>query len=188
MPAKKAAKKSAKKSAAEHGKPHHEGKDVCRAYEHLGRLSALETHLSSSVTAQIDELTNLAQKSLLQGEQKSAADLLRAGEHLAFGSLASQAKASRLSEELSSAINAEYEHLVDKAEEHWEKHADNRPAEIEALYESMVESANTAFHKSAYRRALEFARGAEALAHVHGGGVPLLEESASRKKDKRLRA
>lgn len=189
MAPKKSAKKAAKKSAKDHEKKHHEGKDVRRAYEHLGRLVALEKFVSAGVAAQIGLLTDLAQRNLLQGEQKSAADLLRAGEHLGFGSLAAQAKASALSHELVSAIDAEYEHLVDKAEEHWEKHEGDRPATIREVYDAMLEAANVAYRKGAYRRALEFARGAEALAHVHGGSSPLLEDPDAGKKVKRqLRA
>ncbi len=137
--AKKAAKKGAKKAPHHHHEgPRHEGKDLRRAYEHLGRLTALESVLSSSVTAQIRMLTELAESALHADDAKSAADLLRAGEHLAFGSLASKAKARKLSETLEATLNAEYEHLVDKAAEHWERHAEERPAGIEAVYESMV--------------------------------------------------
>jgi hypothetical protein len=190
MPAKKAAKKSAKKAAKKspghHGK-HHEGKDLRKAYEHLGRLSALEPSLPAVLVAQLKKLTELAQVTLHAGEQKSAADLLRAGEHLAFGSLASTAKATGLGEELEAAINAEYEHLVDKADEHWIKHEDDRPDGIEELYESMAVAAQAAFHKGAYRRALEFVRGAEALAHVRGGGPPLLDDGG-KKKPRKLKA
>lgn len=183
-----APKKAAKKSAKDHGKKHHEGKDLRRAYEHMGRLSGLEKLLAAEIAAQIDVLRELAQRSLQEGESKSAADLLRAGEHLGFGSLAPQAKASRLSEELAAAVNAEYEHLVDKAGERWEKHENERPGAIVAVYESMVESANVAFQKGAYRRALEFARGAEALAQVRGGGLALLEEPGNGEKaERRLR-
>jgi hypothetical protein len=185
-----APKKAAKKSVKNHDKKHpegKEGKDLRRAYEHLGRLTTLEKHLPAAVTAQIAVLTDLAQKSLLAGESKSAADLLRAGEHLAFGSLASQAKATRVSEDLVATLNAEYEHLNDKADEHWQKHEGDRPAAIEDVYDAMLQSASAAFHKGAYCRALEFARGAEALAHVRGGGLPLLEEPAPAKKPKRLR-
>ena len=184
MAPKKAAKKSAKKSVKDHGKKHHhEGKDLRRAYEHLGRLGALEKLLPAAMKGHINVLTDFAQKSLLEDEAKSAADLLRAGEHLGFGSLASQAKESRLSEELVAALNAEYEHLVDKAEEHWDKREGERPVAVEPVYESMVEAAAAAFAKGAYRRALEFARGAEALAHVRGGGaVAMLEEPQGKKR------
>jgi hypothetical protein len=184
MPEKKSAKKAAKKSAGDHGK-HHEGKELRKAYEHLGRLSVLEPGLPAAVVAQLKKLTELAQVTLHAGEQKSAADLLRAGEHLAFGSLASTAKAVGLGEELEAAINAEYEHLVDKADEHWNRHEEERPAGIEELYESMAVAGQAAYHKGAYRRALEFVRGAEALSHVHGGGAPLLDEG--KKKVKKLK-
>jgi len=182
-----APKKAAKKSTKEHGKKHHEGKDVRRAYEHLGRLGGLEKLVSAGVRTQIGVLTGAAQRSLLEGEQKTAADLLRAGEHLGFGSLASQARAGRLSEKLASAIDAEYEHLVDKAEEHWGKHDGNRPDGIEQVYESMLDAANAAYGKGAYRRALEFARGAEALAHVRGGHVIGIEDGVAGKGTARLR-
>ncbi len=188
MPAKKAAKKSAKKAAKKspghHGK-HHEGKDIRKAYEHLGRLSALEPSLPAAVVAQLKRLTELAQVTLHAGEQKSAADLLRAGEHLAFGTLASTARGSGLGEELEAAIHAEYEHLVDKADEHWTQHEQERPAGIEEMYESMAIAGQAAYHKGAYRRALEFVRGAEALAHVRGGGAPILEDG--KKKAKKLK-
>jgi len=190
MAPKKAPKKAAKKSVKDHDKKHHEGKegkDLRRAYEHLGRLTTLEKLLPAAVTAQIAILTDLAQKSLLAGEPKSAADLFRAGEHLAFGSLAAQARATRVSDDLASTLNAEYEHLIDKADEHWQKHEGDRPSAIEEIYDAMLQSANAALQKEAYRRALEFARGAEALAHVHGATMPLLEETAPAKKPKRLR-
>jgi len=187
-----APKKAAKKSVKDHEKNHHEGKEgkeLRRAYEHLGRLGILEKMLSAGASAQIGILTDLAQKSLLEGDSKSAADLLRACEHLGFGSLASQAKASRVSEELASALNEEYEHLVDKAEEHWQKHEGKRPDAIVPVYDSMLQFANIALEKGAYRRALEFARGAEALAHVRGSDVPTLGElGAGNKADRRLRA
>jgi hypothetical protein len=187
MPPKKAAKKVGKKAAKESVKKHHEGKDLRRAYEHLGRLGGLEKLVAAEVRTQIAVLTEAAQRSLSQGEQKTAADLLRAGEHLGFGSLASQAKAGSLSDDLASAIDAEYEHLVDKAEEHWAKHDGNRPVGIEKVYESMLDAANAAFGKGAYRRALEFARGAEALAHVRGGQMMGLEDGVAAKGTGRLR-
>jgi hypothetical protein len=181
--AKKAAKKHAKKAAKHEGK-RHEGKDLRRAYEHLGRLSTLEATLTAATLQHIRTLTELAQTSLTAGEHKSAADLLRAGEHLAFGSVAPTVKASRLSDELEETINAEYEHLTDKAEEHWEKHDGKRPAAVAEVYEAMVEAADAAFRKGAYRRALEFARGAEALAHVRGEDAPELEDGGLLKRKK----
>jgi len=183
MPPKKAPKKAAKKSPKHHDK-NHEGKDLRRAYEHLGRLQAIESLVPATVSAQIGAMTKLAQSSINAGEQKSAADLLRAGEHLAFGSLASASKATKLGEELEAAINAEYEHLMDKAAEHWERHGDERPDGVEELYDTMLEAASDAYGKSAYRRALEFARGAEALAHVHKGEPMRLEDGGATKRKK----
>lgn len=188
MPVKKAAKKAPKKAAKKGAKHHHDkrhaGKDLRRAYEHLGRVQALESIVPATVSTQIATLTALAQKSLHASEQKSAADLLRAAEHLAFGSLASPAKATRLGDALEEAINAEYEHLMDKANEHWERQVDDRPAGVEELYDTMLEAASAAYGSSAYRRALEFARGAEAQAHVHNGEQLKLEDGGKAKRKK----
>jgi hypothetical protein len=188
MPEKKAAKKASKKGAkkgAKHQEKHHEGKDLRKAYEHLGRLSVLEPSLTVAVVAQIKMLTELAQVCLRAEETKSAADLLRAGEHLAFGSLAANTKAMKLSEELEGVLNAEYERLVDKAEEHWGKHEGERAAAVEEMYQMMVSAADGALHTGAYRRAIEFARGAEALTHVRGGSGVMLEDGG--KKAKKLK-
>jgi hypothetical protein len=130
---------------------------------------------------QVKLLTELAEASLQAGEPKSAADLLRAAEHLAFGSLASKARSQRLSKELEETIHAEYEHLVEKAQDHWAKHEGDRPAEIEGLNMTMTAMAHHAYEAGAYRRALEFARGAEALSHVHGMDGLRLQESNAKK-------
>lgn len=94
MAPKKAHKKAAKK-APKKGPKHHEehgGRDLRRAYEHLGRLHALQGLLASEVAGQVKGLTGLAESRLQADDAKSAADLLRAGEHLAFGSLASASR------------------------------------------------------------------------------------------------
>jgi len=187
MPPKKAPQKAPKKAAKKAPKHHdkkHEGKDLRRAYEHLGRLQVLDLSVPATVGTQIGTLTRLAQQSINAGEHKSAADLLRAGEHLAFGSLASVSKATKLGEELETAINAEYEHLMDKAAEHWERHGDERPDGVEELYDTMLEAASVAYGRSAYRRALEFARGAEALSHVHKGEPVRLQDGGATKRKK----
>jgi hypothetical protein len=183
---KKAAKKAAKKAPKHGDKKHEAGNDLRKAYEHLGRLGVLKEHLPATVVGRIGVLTKLAETSLMDGEDKTAAHLLRAGEHLAFGTLASKAKEQRLSEAVVDAIHAEFEHLSDKAEEHRGKHGDAMPEEVAALYDTMLEAANEAFNKGAYRRALEFARGAEALAHVRGEEAARLEDGG--KKAKKLKA
>jgi hypothetical protein len=178
-----APKKAAKKAPKHHGhKKHEAGKDLRKAYEHLGRLGALRELLPATVVSRLSTLTEMAEASLKAGEAKSAADLLRAGEHLAFGTLASKAKEQRLSEALVDAIHADYEHMIDKAKEHRERHGDEAPAAVGALYDTMLEAAGEAFDKGAYRRALEFARGAEALAHVRGNGAERLEDGGEKPK------
>jgi hypothetical protein len=178
-----APKKAAKKAPKHHkDEKHGVGKDLRRAYEHLGRLGALQELLPATVVSRLSTLSALAEASLLAGEAKSAADLLRAGEHLAFGTLASKAKEQRLSEALVDAIHADYEHMLDKAEEHRERHGDDAPAEVSSLYDTMLEAASEAFNKGAYRRALEFARGAEALAHVRGNATAQLEDGGEKPK------
>jgi hypothetical protein len=184
MAPKKVAKKAAKKSAKHHDKKHHSGKDLRKAYEHMGRLTALQSSLPVAATKQIGVLTRLAEAHLRNEEGKSAAHLLRAGEHLAFGSLASETKASQLSEELVEAVHAEYEHLVDKADEHWID-GDERPEEITTIYEAMITSADVAFRKGAFRQALEFAHGAEALAHVKDAGLAL--DASEKPEPKKLK-
>jgi len=177
-----APKKAAKKAPKHHKDKHDGGKDLRKAYEHLGRLSALRELLPVTVVSRLSTLSELAESSLKSGEAKTAADLLRAGEHLAFGTLASKSKEQRLSEALVDAIHADYEHMIDKAEEHRERHGDEAPEAVGALYDTMLEAASEAFDKGAYRRALEFARGAEALAHVRGWGAASLEDGGEKPK------
>ncbi len=183
MAPKKAAKKAVKKAPKHGDKKHDAGKDLRKAYEHLGRLGVLTQHLPTTVVARLGVLTKLAEASLMLGEEKAAADLLRAGEHLAFGTLASKAKEQRLSEAVVDTIHAEFERLSDKAEEHRSKHGDAMPEEIVALYDTMLEAASESFDKGAYRRALEFVRGAEALAHVRGSGNNQLEDGGKTMKE-----
>ena len=183
--AKKAPKKSAKK-APKHDKKHHGGKNVRRAYEHMGRLEALQSGLSSPVVAQIHTLSEMARRSLQKGDSKSSADLLRAGEHLAFAFLSPSAKES-VSDELRSAITAQYEHLLEKAAEHWDEHDEEPAALITAIYEKSLAAAEAAFDKGAYRKALELVRAAEALSHVETEGVPT-PDNDSKPSKKKLKA
>lgn len=164
----KSAKHAAKKGAKHKDDKHSAAKEMRKAYEHLGRLTALRPMLAATVVPQLGVLTDLAQQALAAADAKQAKDLLRAGEHLAFGSLAANTKEPRVSEELLDAIHADYEDLTDRAEEHWERHEAGRPEPLTPIYDAMREAADRAFDKGAYRRALEFARGAEALAHTRG--------------------
>jgi hypothetical protein len=180
MAPKKAAKKTPKKSSKHRHEKHDSGEDMRRAYEHMGRLTALQGALSAATVKQVGTLTKMAEAHLLAGGGKSAAHLLRASEHLAFGALASTSRSSRLSKELEETIHAEYEHLIDKADEHWTD-GDERSAKMTSIYEAMTNSADIAFRKGAFRRALEFARGAEAIAHVDDLEEPALGAGESPK-------
>jgi hypothetical protein len=166
--AKKAAKKATKKAAkkgSRHEKDSHDHKDIRRAFEHLGRLEVLQGSLSSGAISQIQTLSDLARLSLLQGQNKSSADLLRACEHLAFGSLAANRKET-VNEVLMSAIREQYEKLLERAADHWDENEEEPGEPIVSIYESSLAAAETAFGKGAYRKALEFVRAAEALSAI----------------------
>lgn len=165
--AKKAAKKVAKKAAKKTSK--HPGNDARRAYEHLHRLRALHPLLAPPVLEDLQTLTGYAQACFAKNEAKSAADLLRAGEHLAFGSLSDLS--GEPSVELRRAIEEEYEHLLDRGDAHWEQ--TGRARTLAALYKRMRSEATSAWKRKAFHRALEFARGADALAHAAPSNISL---------------
>jgi hypothetical protein len=176
MPAKKVAKKASKKVAKKAGKKHaghHMSEDLRRAYEHLGRIDALEGGLSVAMAAQTGALTESARTALQQGDAGSAADLLRSCEHLAFGSLASTGKESRVGEDLQEAIDRKYEHLIERAAEHWDQHETEPAGALAQAYEGAFKAAEAAYEKGAFRRALEFARAADALSHVQAINLQL---------------
>jgi hypothetical protein len=183
MASKKAAKKAAKKGAKKAGHKHdHEvEKDLRRAYEHLGRLDALEANLPKLVVAEIHTLTEMARMSLLTGDTKSSAELLRGCEHLAFGAMASNI-AESVGEALQDAIVAQYERLLEKAADRWDEHDEKPGKEITAVYEKTLQAAETAYNKGAYRKALELVRAAEAMTHVELAVASKLEDGKKKKK------
>ena len=167
--AKKTTKKAAKKMAKKHAGHGHED-DLRRAYEHLGRLEALQGAITSAVVKDISDLTELARVTLLTGDTKSTAELLRACEHLAFGSLASTTKEAPIGDALQDAIAARYERLIEHAAERWDEQ-ETEPTELMTrAYEGAFDRAEQAYAKGAFRRALELARAADALSHVHIAG------------------
>ena len=176
MPPKKAAKKAAKKGA----KP--KGHDLRRAYEHLHRVNILHGGLPEPTLAQIDTLTRLAQSSLAAGEDKGGADLLRAAEHLAFGSLATQAGDPSVAASLAGASQDEYDRLLERGAAHWAKREGGSPRGITTIYKMMLAEAKAAMKAGALHRGLEFARGAEALSHVEAAPVALGSGIATRAK------
>ena len=161
--AKKAAKKSAvKKSAAK--KSANPDKDTRRAYEHLGRVQALAS-IAGADCEGAKTLAGYAEQALRAGVARDAAELLRAAEHHLFGSLAlTQSADDSLSAGLLQSVRDEYEHQVDKAEEHGS--AADAPPAVRAIYQRMLKDADAAMKSSRFRAALELARGAEALTHA----------------------
>jgi len=171
---KKSAKKGAKKTAG-----HHHDNELRRAYEHMGRLEVLRTSLKSAAADLVAELVKLAQQEIEDGHSKDAADLLRAAEHLSFAALAGESSsAGRISVELEESITERFDELMRRAEEHWgeEPHS----TALTGLHQTCRDSAAKTFRAHAYYRALEFARAAEALAHVKQHG-PLKLESGRKK-------
>ena len=176
MPEKKAAKKTVHKVAhtvskkvakksAKHAKEHG-SKDLRRAFEHLGRVTILEASLTGTAAAEITTLAAIAQQEIHAGHAEEAAELLRAAEHLCFGELSDAAgKAGPVSEGLTAAIDDEFERRTRKAADHWDDDKTHHAA-IEAIYTSALTRARTAYNQGKLRRALEFARAADALARV----------------------
>ncbi len=162
--AKKAPKKAAKKKPGHHHDKHHQSNEVRRAFEHLGRVAILRNSLKSPRAEAVAGLTTLAQQAINDGDSKNAADLLRASEHLSFAILAGGVAGEvRISAELKQSITEHFDELTRKADEHWKEEHPDMLAEI---YQGARESAANALKTHAYHQALEFARAAEALAHV----------------------
>ena len=160
--AKHAAKKAAKKAPKHHDKKHHAGKDTRRAYEHLGRVMSLQSVIPKAAVGQIQALTEMARLRLNAEDSKSAAELLRACEHLGFGALAGTTKES-VADDLLAAIREQFEKSLEKAAERWDEHDREPSAEITGIYETTIAAAGVAYDKGAYRRALELARAAESI-------------------------
>ncbi len=196
-PPKKAVKKAAKKSAMHHGlavalaEPmkkkghdqtgdkagkekhkeghkdgHKEAKDLRRAFEHLGRVDSLAVVLSGGASQVIHALTSLAEVNLKAREFKEAAELVRAAEHFAFAALATD-HPEELSPELKKVVKDHLQELREKAEDHWDG-GKGRPNGLMSMYKAAGDGSERAAKRGTYHRALEFARAAEALAHVKG--------------------
>ncbi|WP_446742418.1 hypothetical protein [Silvibacterium acidisoli] len=160
-PPKKAAKKAAKKATGHHD-PHKAAKDARRTFEHLGRVQAI-AKLTNSESETLAFLSQTADRAFRAGQYKDSADLLRAAEHLSFASLYREATET-VADNLKATIKDEFDHLLERAEDHANHHS--APKEVHALMERMTKEAKAALKRGSYRAALEFARGAEALAHV----------------------
>ena len=163
-------KKAAKKAPGHHDDKHHQANDLRRAYEHMGRVAVLRQSSKSSPTDIVAELTTLAQRAIKDGHSKDAADLLRASEHLSFAVLAGGVSGGvRVSAELKESITEQFDELTQRADEHWEEEEEHSSI-LTGIYQSARNSATKTFKARAYHQALEFARAAEALAHVKQNG------------------
>ncbi len=176
-PPKKAAKKAAKKSPKKFAGHHH---DLRRAYEHMGRLGVLQKSLESSTAHAVGILAKFAEIEIKAGHNKDAADLLRASEHMSFAVLAGSGHGfGRISAELKQSITEHFNELTRRADEHWENEEQHSSA-LAQFYQSSRKGAVKALKEGAYHRALEFARAAEALAHVRQDRQPKLETDVSK--------
>ena len=176
------------KKSAKHARPKHkEVKELRRAFEHMGRILSLQPSLTAASRVDVDLLVSLAEQELADGDDKNAAELLRAAEHISFATLArDHAKQPSLSPLVEEAVREEYERLAEKAAEHWD-HADRRHPAVSSLYKSSLQGAKRALAAGVYRQGLELVRAAAALAQVekHGpkklaAGRARLELTASR--------
>jgi len=171
MPEKRASKKAAKIAAP--GLVHPSICDLQRAYEHLGRIEILEGALAGAEFVDVSTLNQLAQQQLMDGYTRNAADLLHAAEHICFASLApNRATVTLVSLELKRTLSGEFEALMRRSEEQWGK--TDTPAQrtvIQEIFTRAIVQGRAAFERADYRRALEFARAAEALSKI-GEGLP----------------
>ena len=162
-------KKAAKKAAGHHHDRHHQANDLRRAYEHMGRVAVLQQASKSLATDTVAELTTLAQQAIKDGHCKDGADLLRASEHFSFAVLAGEilgvAGGARVSVDLKESITEKFDELTRRADELW-KEEEEHSNTLTQIYESSRKSATKAFKAGVYHQAFEFARAAEALAHV----------------------
>jgi len=174
-PTRETAKKAAKKAAGHGHHQQREANDLRRAYEHMGRVAVLRQASQMPETDTMTTLTRLAQQSIKDGQNKDAADLLRAAEHLSFAVLAGEGRdVARVSAELKESIAEQFDESMRRADEHWNEEGEHS-ASIGEIYESSRKNASKAFEAEFYHQALEFARGAEALAHVKEHGLLKLE-------------
>ncbi len=178
-------KKAAKKGSAKYALPEHrDQKELRRAYEHLGRVQLLRPGFQNDLSSDVNTLRALAETELGHRHLKEAAELLRVAEHLSFAALAGTAPPSnKVSIELKSAVKDEVDHLISRALERWNNggHAAH-PASLVAIFNASVVAAEDALASGSRHRALELARGAEALTHLLEMSIGQLGSGVSQPK------
>jgi hypothetical protein len=150
--------------------PHKHAKDVRRTFEHLGRVQAIAS-LASAERDTVALLTSLADDAFKAQSYKNSADLLRAAEHVSFAAMHTNAKET-VGEYLEEAIKDESDHLLERAEDHQAEHP--IPKQLRELQARLSRDGKAALRRGEYRAALELARGAETLSHVHELATPRL--------------
>lgn len=165
--ASKDAAKATKTSAAHHPNSH----DLRRAFEHFGRIEMMRASgLSAMSLGAVDIMVLFARHEWEAGFAHNAADLLRAAEHICFGArLFDSTLFESIPPILHDSVIAHFRELMHRADHHW--HDASHPFEFVAVYKFAQEMANQAIERNAYQAALEYARAAEALAHLrlHSG-------------------
>lgn len=174
------APKKAPKKAPAHHDLHKAGKDARRTYEHLGRVQALAP-LATAEQDSIGILVSAADEAFRSDHFKSSADLLRAAEHLCFAALV-QTGSFRISPDMIASVEEELEHLRQRAADHAAD--EDLPPALHKISTRMWKEMEIALRQASYGRALELARGAEALAHVRHAGPKKLDTD---ERPKRLR-
>lgn len=158
-----APKKHAKKPEKDK-QSHKSGKDARRAFEHLSRVEAIARHMEPE-DGEIRLLLTWAEAAYGSGAYKSAAELLRATEHFIFGSLTGE-QAVQLPENLAVEVQRELQRLREHIEERTAKLEGKD--EIARVAARALRNVSAAEKRKQWHRALELARGAEALTHVEG--------------------
>lgn len=172
-----AAKKHPKKQPKKHAGKHEKGKHLRRAYEHLGRVEALQAIPAVQADASIALLLQEAQRAIRNGDSHSAADLLRAAEHLGFATAsANPAQLPPLTPELEQALVSEFEKKAGKVT----RHAAPTNSPIASLALQSLEAAHIARGRRSFREAMEFIRAAEALAEIARDGYDALPQASGK--------
>jgi hypothetical protein len=164
MPPKKAAKKH--------------GSNARKAFEHLGRVQSI----ASVAPAEHESLAILllaADAAFQSHHYDESAHLLRAAEHLLFAAVV-DTNPQRVSRHLVQAVQEEFDHLNERAE--GRGHSKKSPPAVRRIYARMQENAGHAMQRRDYRKALELARGAEALTHLNAIDHDLLRPADAPKK------
>lgn len=180
--------KKHEKEGKKHGPEGKDGKDLRRAYEHLGRVETLRLVGGASAGHQfVNDLVLFAEHALRDGVAcKDAAEALRAAEHASFAVLMEKGERQVhvADPRLATAIQSELEKLKEKIDE-------GRQVEkpLHHLQQAFLDAAEQAYRLQHYRQALEWTRGAAALSHVHDAPKkPKPLKAPDEKKRKKLAA